>query len=42
MNSDVPEDRGGPFVVTTGGEEFADDVDESNPEGATREPFPRA
>lgn len=42
MNSDVPEERGGPFVVTSGGEEFADGTDESNPADATREPFPRA
>lgn len=42
LNADVTEDQGGPFVVTSGGEEFADDVDESNPADATREPFPRA
>lgn len=42
FNAEVPEDRGGPFVVTSGGDEFADDVDESNPADATREPFPRA
>ena len=35
-----PEEAGGPFIVTKGKTEFADDVDESNPEGATREPFP--
>ena len=37
----VPEESGGPFIVTTGATEFADDTDESNPVGATREPFPR-
>ena len=37
----VTEESGGPFVVTTGATEFADDTDESNPVGATREPFPR-
>lgn len=33
---------GGPFVTTTEGEELARDVDESNPEDATKEPFPSA
>lgn len=37
----VPEESGGPFIVTTGATEFADDTDESNPADATREPFPR-
>ena len=37
----VPEESGGPFIVTTGATEFADDTDESNPPDATREPFPR-
>jgi hypothetical protein len=35
------EERGGPFVETSGNSEFADGLDESNIEGATREPFPR-
>lgn len=35
------EEIGGPFVHTTAGEEFADDVDDSNPRYARREPFPR-
>ncbi len=39
-NEVVDEERGGPFVVTTGGTEFADGVDESNPADAEREPFP--
>ena len=38
---DVPEEVGGPFVETTGGEEFAHGTDASNPKGASREPFPR-
>ncbi len=37
----VPEEMGGPFVVTTGATEFAHDTDESNPADATREPFPK-
>jgi hypothetical protein len=40
-DQNVTEELGGPFTVTTGGTEFAGDVDESNPEEATREPFPR-
>jgi hypothetical protein len=35
------EEIGGPFIHTTGGTEFADDVDESNPRRSRREPFPR-
>jgi hypothetical protein len=38
---DVPEEVGGPFVETTGREEFGHGTDPSNPKGATREPFPR-
>ncbi len=38
----TPEDEGGPFVVTRGRDEFARGSDESNPEDATREPFPTA
>jgi hypothetical protein len=41
-NAEVPEERGGPFVVTTAGKEFADGVDESNPEDAEPAPFPTA
>jgi len=37
----VTEEEGGPFVETTASEEFANDIDESNPESATREPFPK-
>jgi len=40
-SQNVPEDEGGPFVPTTGGQEFAEGTDASNPEGAKREPFPR-
>ncbi len=36
----VPEERGGPFVETTGAKEFAQGTDSSNPKGAFREPFP--
>jgi hypothetical protein len=36
----VPEEDGGPFVETTGGQEFAQGADLSNPKGAFREPFP--
>jgi len=38
----VPEDIGGPFVETGADEEFADGVDESNPEDAEPEAMPRA
>ena len=34
------EERGGPFVETSGATEFAYGTDASNPVGATREPFP--
>ena len=34
------EERGGPFVETRASAEFAYGTDESNPAGATREPFP--
>jgi hypothetical protein len=34
------EERGGPFVATTGSVEFASGSDESNPSDGTREPFP--
>ncbi len=40
-DQNVTEELGGPFTVTSAGTEFAGDVDESNPEEATREPFPR-
>lgn len=38
----VMEEIGGPFVETTGMVEFAFGTDPSNPEGATREPFPKS
>ena len=41
QDAEVDEEDGGPFVVTSGGEEFADGTDKSNPKGATREPFPK-
>jgi hypothetical protein len=37
----VTEEVGGPFVTSTRGQEIAEDADESNPEGSTREPFPK-
>ena len=36
------EESGGPFVETSGGTEFADGTDASNPKGAKREPFPKS
>jgi hypothetical protein len=36
----VAEERGGPFVETTAGQEYADGTDASNPRGAKPEPFP--
>jgi len=41
LNAVTTEESGGPFVVTTAGEEMADGVDASNPDDATREPFPK-
>jgi hypothetical protein len=38
----LPDEIGGPFVVTDSDEELADDVDASNPIGAERAPRPRA
>lgn len=40
LDAEVEEERGGPFVETSGRTEFAEGTDESNIEGATREPFP--
>jgi hypothetical protein len=40
LDQEVPEERGGPFVETTGAEEFGHGIDASNPRGAKREPFP--
>ena len=37
----VPEEFGGPFVETTAAEEFAQGIDDANPEDASREPLPR-
>jgi hypothetical protein len=42
LDGNVPEEIGGPFIETSAAEELADDVDETNPEDATREPIPRA
>jgi hypothetical protein len=37
----TPDELGGPFVVTTARQEFANGTDESNIAEATREPLPR-
>jgi len=42
LEAEQTEEEGGPFIVTSGKEEFADGVDESNPRGAEVEAFPRA
>src|SRR5450432_3081758 len=41
LNQVVEEETGGPFVNSTGGTEFAEGTDASNPETAEREPFPK-
>jgi hypothetical protein len=41
LDENSEEENGGPFVETTASEEFAAGTDESNIDGATREPFPR-
>jgi hypothetical protein len=38
---EVSEEVGGPFVETTGREEYGHGTDPSNPKSSTREPFPR-
>ncbi len=40
LDQEVPEERGGPFVRSNAGIEFAEGTDKSNPRGAKREPFP--
>jgi hypothetical protein len=40
LDAVMPEEYGGPFVITTAGAEFAYETDGSNPTGASREPFP--
>ncbi len=42
LNERIPEDDGGPFIITRGREEFGRKRDGSNPPGSTREPFPLA
>jgi hypothetical protein len=42
MDQIVDEEYGGPFIETSGREEFATGTDESNPEDADPEPLPRA
>lgn len=41
LDAYVTEEVGGPFIVTTSNVEFAEDVDESNPEDAEPAPFPQ-
>ncbi|HVU01414.1 MAG TPA: hypothetical protein VHE30_06665 [Polyangiaceae bacterium] len=40
LDSKAQEEDGGPFVITKAETEFAEGTDESNIEGALREPFP--
>lgn len=42
IDEGIPEEQGGPFVITTARKEFARGRDGSNPPGSTREPFPTA
>lgn len=42
LNERIPEDEGGPFVITDARREFGRKRDGSNPPGSTREPFPCA
>jgi len=37
----VDEELGGPFVQSSEKDEFGDEPDASNPNDATREPFPK-
>ena len=39
-NQRFPEDNGGPFVISTAGQELADDIDESTPVDGSREAEP--
>ena len=40
LDSENPEELGGPFIETPAEVEFAHGTDASNPKGATKEPFP--
>jgi len=42
LEAQVDEERGGPFIETSGNVEFASGTDESNTADATREPIPLA
>jgi hypothetical protein len=42
LDRTLPEEVGGPFVITRANEELADGVDASNPADAKREPIPTA
>lgn len=41
QDEQVEEENGGPFITTSPREEFAVGTDASNPDSATREPFPK-
>ena len=41
LEAETDDEQGGPFVTSTGREEFAGGTDASNPLSATREPFPK-
>ena len=41
-DNEITDESGGPFVETTGKQEFAKGTDASNPRGAEREAFPTA
>src|SRR3954471_16589676 len=40
LDQEVPEESGGPFIISSGRDEFARDVDASNPLDANREALP--
>ncbi len=40
LDQEVPEEIGGPFIVSDAGREFASGTDASNPRGSVREPMP--
>ena len=41
-DNEITDESGGPFIETTGKQEFAKGTDASNPRGAEREAFPTA
>jgi hypothetical protein len=40
MDQEVPEESGGPFIISSGRSEFASGIDDSNPADAKREAVP--